>query len=378
MKEQLVIKPAETMSEIKKGIQFRIKLYENNAFSVPPLIENEMNTLNRKRNPAYEFAESQTFLAYRGGRIVGRITGIIHHRANETWNKKSVRFTFFDFVDDREVSEALIRTVEQWGKSKGMVEIEGPLGFTDMDQEGMLIEGFDQLGTTATFYNYAYYPQHMEALGFEKAADWKEFKIEIVAQIPERYTRVADIVRNRFKLRNVKYSRISELIEKGYGTELFNLVNKSFAHLHGFTQMTQRQIDTYVKLYVPMLNPRLISLVVDENDRLVGMGVSMPSLSKAMQKAKGRLFPFGWIHLLKALKMQNDIVDLLLIAVDPEYQGKGVNALLFADLQVEIYKMGFKYAESNPELEVNEKVQAQWDSFPHKQHKRRRAYRKDI
>lgn len=376
---ELIITPISKLSDIEKGIRFRIDLYKDNKYAIPPLVVDELNTLNPKKNPAFEFCEAQNFLAMRGSQVVGRITGIIHHRANETWNKKAVRFTFFDFIDDKEVSAALIRAVEEWGKAHGMNEIEGPLGFTDMDQEGMLIEGFDELGTMATFYNFDYYPKHIEALGFDKSADWVEFAINIPKEIPERYVRVSEIVRKKFKLRNIKFNSVKEIVKAGYATKLFELVNKSYSQLHGFTQMTQKQIESYVKLYVPLLDPRLISLIVNEEDRLVGMGVAMPSLSQALQKANGSLFPLGWFHLLKTLKWKHDgIVDLLIIAVDPEYQGKGVNALLFTDLQTTFYEMGFKYAESNPELELNEKVQAQWEYFDYRQHKKRRAFKRSI
>lgn len=380
MNKKLQIVSVDKMSDIRKGIEFKIKLYKGSEYAVPPLIIDEMNTLNPKVNPAFEFCETKNFLAYIGDEIVGRITGIIHHRANETFGKKAIRFSFFDFIDDNEVSIALIRAVEEWGKKRGMTEIEGPLGFTDMDQEGMLIEGFDEPGTMATFYNYPYYPKHMEVMGFHKAADWVEFKIEIVKEIPERYVRVSEIVRKKFNLTTLKYDKVGDILKDGYGRELFELVNKAFAQLHGFTQMSQRQIDSYLKQYVPLMHPSLVSLVVDENKKLVGMGISMPSLTKALQKSNGSLFPFGWFHLLSAIKCwrKNDIVDLMLIAVDPEYQGKGVNALLFTDLQEKFVKMGFKYAESNPELELNEKVQAQWEYFPYRQHKRRRAFVKDI
>lgn len=378
MKDQIIITPVSSPSDLKKGTLFRIKLYDENPYAVPPLIVDELNTLNPKKNAAFEFCDAQTFHAHRNGEMVGRITGIIQRRANETWNQKNVRFTFFDFIDDLEVSKALLGAVGDWGRKHGMTDIEGPMGFTDMDQEGMLIEGFDQLGTMVTFYNYPYYPAHIQQLGYEKSADWVEFRVKVVSEMPEKFVRIANIVEQKFKLRTLQFNSMREILKQGYARKLFELVNKSYSGLHGFTQLSERQIDSYVKLYVPLLSPKMISLVVDEEGELIGMGVAMPSLSKALQKAKGRMFPFGFFHLLKALKMKNDLLDLLIVAISPEYQGKGVNSLVFMDLQKKFHSLGFEYAESNPELEVNEKMKAQWEYFPHRQHKRRRAFKKRL
>ena len=303
-------------------------------------------------------------------------SSIINRRANETWNKKEVRFGWIDFIDDLEVSKALLNTVEKWGKERGMEAMVGPLGFTDMDAEGMLVEGFDQLGTMATIYNYPYYPEHMQRLGLEKEADWVEFKLTVPDKLPEKFVRISEIILQKYKLKIKKLNR-KELKEKNYGQRIFDLINEAYAPLYGYSQMTQRQIDQYIKMYLPLIDLRMVSLVEDEAGELVAVGISMPSLSEALQKAKGKMLPFGWFHLLKALFIKKPkVLDLLLVGVKPEYQSKGVNALLFYDLVPVYQQMGFEYGESNPELELNKKVQAQWSAFESVQHKRRRAFKK--
>lgn len=306
------------------------------------------------------------------------MAAIINHRANETWNKKEVRFGWIDFVDDLEVSEKLLDEVGKWGKSRGMDTLVGPLGFTDMDAEGMLVEGFDQLSTMATIYNYPYYPVHMEKLGLVKEADWVEFKLMVPDKLPEKFIRISEIILKKYNLKIKKLKR-REIKEGNYGQKIFDLINEAYAPLYGYSKMTQRQIDQYVKMYLPLIDLRMVSLVEDAEGNLVAVGISMPSLSQALQKAKGKMLPFGWFHLLKALFIKKPkVLDLLLVGVKPEYQSKGVNALLFYDL-VPIYReMGFEYGESNPELELNTKVQAQWSAFESVQHKRRRAFKKSL
>ncbi len=372
------IKKVSSKRELKQFIRFNYKLYKNSPFSVPDLYDDMLNTFNPKKNPAFEFCEAEYFLAYDGEKIVGRVAAIINHRANETWDKREVRFGWIDFVDNEEVSRTLLDAVAQWGKARNMDTMVGPLGFTDMDAEGMLIEGFDQLSTMATIYNYPYYPQHMEKLGFEKDADWVEFKIAIPETLPEKFSRIAQIVIQKNNLTIKKLTR-KEIKEKNYGQRIFELINEAYAPLYGFSQMTQRQIAQYVRTYLPLLDLRMVTCVENEAGELVAVGISMPSLSEALQKAKGRLLPFGWYHLLKALFIKRPkVLDLLLVAVKPEYQSKGVNALLFYDLAPRYYAMGFEYAESNPELELNTKVQAQWSAFDTVQHKRRRAFKKKL
>lgn len=375
----ITIKRVTTKKELKKFIRFNYHLYKDNPYSVPDLYDDMMNTFNREKNAAFEFCEADYFLAYRGDRIVGRVAAIINKKANETWNKKEVRFGWIDFIDDIEVSKALLDTVEKWGKERGMTDIQGPLGFTDFDAEGMLIEGFDQLSTMATIYNYPYYPQHMEKLGFVKDADWVEFKIYIPDEIPEKHKRISDIIQRKYNLKIKKYTS-GRKIAKEYGQEIFELMNEAYKPLYGYSELSPNQIKQYVKMYLPIVDLRMVTLITDAEDKLIAVGISMPSLSEALQKAKGKLLPFGWYYLLKALFMKKraKMLDLLLVAVKPEYQNKGVNALLFSDL-IPVYKeLGFIFAESNPELEMNGKVQAQWEYFQTEQHKRRRAFTKRI
>lgn len=373
------IKKVTTKSELKRFIRFNYEFYKDNPYSVPDLYDDMLNTFSPKKNAAFEFCEADYFLALRDGKIVGRVAAIINRRANETWNRKTVRFGWIDFIDDMEVSTALIDTVKQWGKERGMTEIEGPLGFTDMDAEGMLVEGFDQLSTMATIYNYPYYPQHMERLGLSKSADWVEMKIYVPDTIPEKHRRISEIIAKRYNLHIRKLKSKKEVRQSGVAHDIFRLINDAYTPLFGYSRMTERQIDQYVKMYVPVLDLRMVSIVENEQNEIVAVGISMASLSRALQKARGRLLPFGWYHLLKALMWKRPkVLDLLLVAVRPDYQGKGVNALLFTDL-IPVYKeLGFEYAESNPELEMNEKVQNQWQYFKTEQHKRRRCFKADI
>jgi hypothetical protein len=375
----VVIKKVSTKSDLKKFIRFNYEFYKDNPYSVPDLYSDMVDTLSRDKNAAFEFCEADYFLAYRDGEIVGRVAAIINHRANETWQKKIVRFGWIDFVDDAEVSDALIDTVKAWGRERGMQEIEGPLGFTDMDSEGMLIEGFDQLSTMATIYNYPYYPEHMERMGFEKSADWVEMKIYIPDAIPEKHKRISDIIQRKYNLRVRKLTDKKDVIKSGVAHDIFRLINDAYAPLFGFSRMTEAQIDQYVNVYIPVLDLRMVTLVETEEGEIVAVGISMPSLSEALQKAKGKFFPFGWYHLLKALKWNRPkVLDLLLVAVGADYQSKGVNALLFTDLIPVYQEMGFEYAESNPELEDNGRVQNQWQYFKTEQHKRRRCFKQNL
>ncbi len=366
-----------TKSALRKFTQFQIELYDGNPYYVPPLVSDDVCTLNPADNPAFDFCEAAYFMAYRDGKPVGRIAGIINHKVNERGNKQNARFGFVDFIDDHEVSEALFKAVEDWARSRGMNRLIGPLGFTDLDQEGMLVEGFEELSTMATIYNHPYYPEHLERLGFRKESDWVEFVIEIPDSIPEKYARIADIVRKKYNLRNITFTSRKRLADE-YGRALFHLINEAYDGLYEYSPLSERQIDYYISLYLNMLNLELLSLVVDEDDRLIGVGISMPSMSRALQKSKGKMLPFGWYHLLKGLKGKNDRVDLMLVAVKSEYQNKGVNALLFTDLIPKYQRHGFKFAESNPELETNGKVQSQWDYYKHRQHRRRRSYEKNL
>lgn len=370
-------KIAPTKPELKKFTQFQIDLYKGNDCYVPPLITDDVGTLRAESNPAFDFCEAEYFMAYRDGKPVGRIAGIINHKVNEKDGSHNARFGFVDFIDDPEVSAALFRAVEDWGRSKGMDRIIGPLGFTDLDHEGMLVEGYDELGTMATIYNYPYYKEHIESLGYEKDSDWVEFLMEVPDKVPDKYNRIADIVKKKYGLKVLKYKSRSR-IKKEYGRALFHLINDAYKDLYQYSPLSDRQIEYYINEYLGLLNLDLLTLIVDGDGKLVGVGISMPSMSRGLQKSKGKLFPFGWIPLLKGLKGKNDRVDLMLVAVSKEYQNKGVNALLFQDLIPYFIKYGFKYAESNPEMESNDKVQSQWDYFTTRQHRRRRSYHKSI
>ena len=347
---------------------------------MPDLYDDMVDTFDRQKNPAFEFCEADYFLAYNDkGEVVGRVAAIINHRSNETWESKNVRFGWIDFIDDETVSRALLDTVAAWGKERGMNAMQGPLGFTDLDAEGLLIEGFDQLSTMATIYNFPYYQKHIEQYGLEKDADWVEFKINIPDGIPDKMKRIADLISRKYGLHIKKLKNMKEVKEGGYGQKIFDLINEAYAPLYGYSRMSQKQIDQYVVTYLPILDLRMVTLVEDAENNLVAVGVSMPSMSRALQKAKGKMLPFGWWHLLKALKWDRPkTLDLMLVGVKAEYQSKGVNSLLFTDLIPVYQSLGFKDAESNPELETNNKVQAQWEYFDTTQHKRRRAYKKSI
>ncbi|NDV80647.1 GNAT family N-acetyltransferase [Bacteroides sp. 51] len=371
----ITIKKVSTKKELKQFIRFNYEFYKDNPYSVPDLYSDMVETFSKEKNAAFEFCEADYFLAYKDGKIVGRIAGIINHKVNKVWNKKGVRFGWIDFIDDLEVSSALLNAVEEWGKAKGMEYIQGPLGFTDFDAEGMLVEGFDQLSTMATIYNYPYYPEHMEKLGYEKDADWVEYKIFIPDAIPDKHRRISELVQKKYNLKIEKYTSAKKIAAER-GQAIFELMNEAYKEFYGYSPLSQKQIDQYVSKYLPIVDLRMVTLVTDSEDKLVAVGLSMPSLAEALQKGKGKLFPFGWFYLLKALFMKRraKMLELLLVAVKPEYQNKGVNALLFSDLIPIYQKLGFIFAESNPELEENGKVQAQWEYFETQQHKRRRAF----
>ena len=370
----------------KKGletfIQFHYDLYRGDAYDVPNLHSDEVNTLSADRNPAFDFCEAQYFLAYQDEKVVGRVAAIINHKANKRWGQQRVRFGWIDFIDDRDVSKALLQAVEDWGREKGMKEAVGPLGFTDMDPEGMLTGGFDQLGTQATIYNYPYYPQHIEALGgWLKDNDYVEFKLMVPEEVPEKYAKIAAMIEKRYNLHARKVTR-REVFKEGYGQRIFEIINETFKDLYGYSELSQKQIDHYVKMYLPMADLNLITLIEDWNadKKVIGVGITIPSLSRALQKCRnGRLFPFGWWHVLRALKFQKtEGIDLLLLGVLPEYRAKGANALLFADLIPWYQKYGYKWGESQVEMETNEKVQSQWGPLEPIQHKRRRCYLKQL
>lgn len=376
------IKKVESRYDLKKFIEFHYDLYEGNPYDVPNLYTDDVNTLRKDKNAAFEFCEAEYYMAFKDGNMVGRVAAIINHRANEKWQQKRVRFGWIDFIDDMEVSAALLKAVEDYGRDKGMTEMVGPLGFTDLDPEGMLTWGFDQLGTMPTIYNYEYYPKHMETLGgFEVDNKYVEYKLYVPDTVPEKYAKIAQMIQKRYNLHIKKLTR-ADIFKKGYGQKIFRLINETYKDLYGFSELTEKQINQYVEMYLPLADLNLITLVEDWNadKKLVGVGITIPSLSKALQKCKrGRMLPTGWWHLLRAIKYhKTNIVDLLLMGVLPEYRSKGANALMFADLIPRYQAYGFEWGESQVEMETNEGVQSQWDALNPVMHKKRKCYIKKI
>ena len=376
------IKRVETKKDLKRFIEFHYDLYKGNPYDVPNLYSDEVNTLSKNKNAAFDFCEAEYYLALKEGKIVGCVAAIINHKANEKWKKKDVRFGWIDFIDDIEVSRALFKAVEEYGRKKGMDDIVGPLGFTDMDPEGMLTWGFDKLGTMATIYNYEYYPQHMEKLGgWEKDNDYVEYYLVQPEKSPEKYTKIAEMVEKRYNLHVRKLTK-KDIFQGGYGKKLFDLINLTYSDLYGFSELTDRQIDQYVKMYFPLADLDLVTVIEDGNkdNQLAGLGITIPSLSHALQKCRrGRRVPFGWWHIQRAIKFhKTDGVDLLLMGFLPEYRSKGANALLFADLIPRYVNYGFKWGETQVEMESNEGVQSQWGPLDPINHKKRRCYRRSL
>ena len=375
---KIEIIPVTSRKELKQFVQFFYDLYRGNDYAVPYLFSDEMSTLEHDGNPSFECCEAEYFMAIKDGKMVGRVAAIINHRANERWDRKQVRFSWFDFVDDPEVSAALLKTVEDWGRAKGMTEIAGPIGFIDTDREGMLIEGFDELSTMYINYNYPYYPQHMEQRGYEKANDWVELRVKVPEVVPDKFAKITEMVRKRYGLRVHKFSR-KELVQDGWGERIFDLLNETYKNLYGFSQLSDHQIDKLVNDYIKLADLNLVTGIMD-GDKLVGFGVTFPSFSKALRKTRdGRFLPFGWWHLLKILKWhKTDTVDLLLIGVLPEYRSKGANALIFDDLIRQFRSYGFDWAITGPQMETNEGVLSQWQYLESEQIRRHRCYKKDL
>lgn len=376
----ITIKKVETKEDLKAFIEFHYDLYEGNEYDVPNLYSDEVNTLSKDKNAAFDFCVADYYLAIRDNKVVGRVAAIINNKVNEKWNQKRVRFGWIDFIEDKEVLEALLKAVEDFGKAHGMNEIVGPLGFTDMDPEGMLTWGFDQLGTMPTIYNYDYYPRLLESLpGYEVDNKYVEYKLFVPDTVPEKYAKIAEMIQNRYNLRIKKLTK-KDVFEGGYGKKIFELINSTYKDLYGFSELSEKQIDQYINMYFPFADLSLITLVEDASadNKLVGIGITLPSLSEALQKCKkGRLFPFGWFHLLRAIKFhKTKIVDLLLMGVLPEYRMKGVNALMFADLIPRYQAYGFEWGETQVEMETNTNVQSQWETLNPVMHKRRNCYKK--
>lgn len=370
-----------TSKQRKAFVDFFYDLYRDSPYAVPYLYIAEKLTLQPGSNPAFEFCEAQCFLAYNDGKVVGRVAAIINHRANDYWKREMARFGWFDFVDDPKVSEALLLAVEKWGKGKGMTEIAGPFGFEDMDREGMLVDGFDELSSMYVNYNYPYYPKHMDRLGYRKDNDYVEYRIKVPEVTPEKFARTAKLIKTRYHLEERKFSH-REMTKGGKARELFNILNITYGNLYGYSQLSTEQIDTITNNYIKLADLNLVTCVVDteKDDKMVGFGVSFPSFSEALRHTRnGHLLPFGWWHLLKVMKWhKTPTVDLLLIGVLPEYRVKGANAIIFNDLISWYRRYGFKYAVTGPQMETNKGVLSQWQYLESEEIRRHRIYVKDI
>jgi hypothetical protein len=372
--KMIELKKVETKSQLKTFIHFPFDLFKGNDFWVPPLNSSEFDTLDKNTNPAFEHCDAEYWLAYKDGKLAGRIAGIINHLANEKWGKK-VRFGWIDFVDDVEVAQALLGAVEEWGRSKGMSAITGPLGFNDMDNEGMLVEGFDKLPTISNIYNYPYYPQHLETLGYHREEDWLQFKFNASQPVPEKMERINKLIAEKYNLRVLTFKHSKDILP--YAESFFHTLNAAFAGLYGYSQLTEREIASLIKQYFSFVNPDFICFVVDEKDNVVAFGVSMPTLSEAFQKAKGKLFPFGFIHILRALH-KTDAIDLYLNGVHPDWQKRGIHSLYYVEMNKAYIRNHVKVAISNQQLESNVQAVGVWNHYDKEPYIRRRCYSKDL
>lgn len=367
----IVVKEVTDRQAFDAFLRLPYRLYKGHPHFVPPLEFDERTTLRKDKNPAFDYCDARYWLAYKNGKVVGRIAGILNKAYNEKWKAKHIRFGWIDFEEDEAIARALVEKVEQWGRELGMKAVHGPLGFTDLDHEGMLVEGFDRIGTLATAYNYPYYPLFLEKAGYAKDTDWVEYRITLPTAMDEKLERIAATVQRRLELNMVKFKKAKDLLP--YAPAIFELINSAYADLYGVVPLTDRQVQYYTKQYFSFMRPDFVSLVTDKEGKVAAFGITMPSLSAALQKAGGKLFPFGFLHLLKALRKNNE-ADLLLVAVRKDLQGKGVNALLINETLRSYLKAGVRYVETNHQLEDNKKVQAMWDFFESTQHKRRRCY----
>ena len=374
----VTISRVQSRREFRMFLHFPLTLYKDMPTFVPPLLMDDRDTLDPRKNPAYEFCDAAMYLAYKDGKVAGRVAAIVNRKANAAWDHAEVRFGWFDFIDDREVSKSLLDAVTEFGKERGMTTILGPLGFTDFDPEGMLVEGYEYLSTMALHHNWPYYKDHMEALGYVKEVDWLEYQIRFERVIPDKYIRVAEIVEERYGLRLRKLTR-KEVRTTDIGYRLFDLINETYSSLYNFTVLPKKMVDKYVGFYLGVLDLKFVTLVEDENGEIVGFGVIMPSITRALQKCKGKLFPFGWYYILRSMYWKyEENIEMLLIGIKPEFQKKGVSAIIFKELMQHVLDGGFTYCETNAELESNKEVQTLWSGHKVDQCKRRRVYKKDI
>lgn len=374
----VTIKTVESAKELREFVKFPLHLYKDCPYYVPNLYLDELTALNPKKNPMGKYSKSRKFLAYKDGKIVGRVMAIINEIANRDWNHAEVRFGWIDFIDDKEVSKALIEAVIAFGKEYGMTQISGPLGFTDFDNEGCVIEGFDDISSFMLKYNYPYYGEHFEALGMGKVNDWLEYRIYVPDEVPEKIVRASALISERYGLKIRKITK-HEVKKERYGQKIFDLVNRTYCELFDFTVLPPEVIDSYVDTYLGLLDLRYVTLIEDKDGKLVALAVSMPSLANAVHKCRGYLFPFGWWHVIKSMYIKHEeALELMLIAVDPEYRNRGVHAMLFNELIPAIQEGGFKYGESNAEMESNNKVQNLWSDYRREFKRRRRVFSKEI
>lgn len=372
----IVVKEVVSKKDLKKWVDFPNKLYRKNKYYVPFLFNDEMDTFNKEKNPAYDFCQTKLFLAYKDNKIVGRIAGLINHAYNNKWDKNAIRFTRFDFIDDEEVSKALFNEVVKWGKENNYTEIMGPIGFTDMDHEGMLVEGFEELNMSITFYNHPYYLKHMEKLGLLKDADWVEYQITVPNELDPRIERISKRVLDRNGFELVTYKDRKLLYNEAF--EAFKIIDVAFSKLYGTVPLTEKVIRKAIDDYIPLVNLDYICSIKNKEGRIIGFGILVPSIAKALKKSNGRLLPFGIFRLLKALKGKNEVLEMFFVAVDPNYQNTGIPAAMMNELLKVCIKNKVKYCETGPELEMNLDVQGMWRSFEKRQHKRRRCFIKEI
>ena len=373
----VIIKEVQSRKELRDFVRFPIRLYKDCPHYVPNLYLDEMHALTEK-NPMTRYSKTAKFLAYKDGELCGRVMAIINEIANRDWNHAEVRFGWMDFVDDMEVSRSLIEAVVAFGKKHGMTQVSGPLGFTDFDNEGCVVEGFDDISSFMLKYNYPYYGKHFEALGMTKVNDWIEYRIYVPDQVPERVSRGAAIVAERYNLHIRKITK-RDVRKEQYGQKIFDLINRAYCKLFDFTVLPQEVIDSYVDTYLGLLDLRYVTLVENEEGKLIAVGITMPSLAHAVHKCRGYLFPFGWWHVIKSMYLKHEeALELMLIAVDPEYANKGVHSMLFNEIIPNIQQGGFKYGESNAEMETNNKVQNLWNLYQKDFKRRRRVFSKEI
>ena len=374
----ITIKTVSSVKDFKTFARFANRLYKGNRYYVPSMPMDDLSTFSKEKNAAFEFSDAEFYLAYKDGEVVGRVAAIINHKANEAWKVKQVRFGWIDFIDDMEVSAALLDAVIEFGRKAGMTQIVGPLGFTDFDPEGMLVDGYDRLGTMALIYNHPYYPEHMKKHGYYKETGWLEYRITIPETVSERHKQIAEAVMERYGLTIKKKTR-RQIKKERYGQKLFKLINETYCVLYGYSLLSEKQIDQYVGLYLSLIDTEMLTFVENAEGELIAAGISIPSLSEALQKCNGEIFPFGWWHLLKAMFLKKpDTLDLLLIGVRPDYQNKGINSIMILDLVARYNRLGFRYAETNAMLETNAKIHAMFEPFEKEVHKRRWVFGKDI